>query len=347
MLSWTKHTLKFIVPGGTSRGVLQEKDSYLLRWNIDGQSYYAECGLLKGLSIDRLGNYEDVLNQLSCKLSQTKDCDFCLKDYPSIQMGLEMLELQRKTGKSFSFYPGAEENLKSGIPINGLIWMGKKDYMCQQIREKLEVGFRCLKIKIGAIEWDVEHDLLKRIREEYNSSGLELRVDANGAFLPNTAPKILDDLSKLGVHSIEQPIKAGQWEEMAKLCETSPVDIALDEELIGNNAHRQELLETIKPQYIILKPSLLGGFSESEKWMDEADKLGIKYWVTSALESNIGLNAIAQFTVHKNLKMPQGLGTGSLYLNNFSSPLEVLCDNLIYNQENSWNTEQIDRTFHE
>lgn len=346
MLSWTKHTLKFIVPGGTSRGVLQEKDSYLLRWNVDGQSYYAECGLIRGLSIDRMGNYEDVLNQLSCKLSQKKECDFSLHNYPSIQMGLEMLKLQRKNQKSFCFYKGTDETLKNGIPINGLIWMGEKDYMCQQIREKLEKGFRCLKMKIGAIEWDAEYDLLKRIREEYHPDELELRVDANGAFLPNTAPKILDDLAKLGIHSIEQPIKAGQWEEMAKLCNNPPLPIALDEELIGQNEHKAQLIKAIKPQYIILKPSLLGGFSESEKWMEAADKNGIKYWVTSALESNIGLNAIAQFTAFKKLDMPQGLGTGSLYLNNFSSPLEVVCDSLMHNPNKNWDVKQIDRTFH-
>ena len=211
------------------------------------------------------------------------------------------------------------------IPINGLIWMGDKDYMQQQIREKLSQGFHCIKMKIGAIDFETEYQLLKNIRQEYAPSDIELRVDANGAFSPLEALEKLKRLADLQIHSIEQPIRAGQYEQMARLCEASPLPIALDEELIGVACpeRKKEILQWIRPAYIILKPSLIGGYRGSEEWIDLAEKQGIGWWVTSALEGNVGLSAIAQWTYTLKNPLPQGLGTGSLYTNNFPSSLEV------------------------
>ncbi|MDP5061772.1 MAG: o-succinylbenzoate synthase, partial [Maribacter sp.] len=230
------------------------------------------------------------------------------------------------------------------ISINGLVWMGDKEFMYRQIEEKLKDGFSCIKMKIGAIDFDTEIALLKSIRERYSKEAIELRVDANGAFSPQEALSKLETLSKLDLHSIEQPIKQGQAEEMKKLCSNTPLPIALDEELIGvvDVAKKQELLLSIKPQYIILKPSLVGGFAGSDEWISIAEKNNIEWWVTSALESNIGLNAIAQWTATLGNEMPQGLGTGSLFTNNMESPLEVNQGGLFYNSSKKWNTNLIE-----
>ena len=224
------------------------------------------------------------------------------------------------------------------IPINGLIWMGKVDFMRQQIIAKLENGFTCLKLKIGAIDFATELELLASIRQEFSADEIEIRVDANGAFTPETALEKLQRLAEYDLHSIEQPIKQGQWEQMALLCEHSPIPIALDEELIGINQtkEKQELLDVIRPQYIILKPSLVGGFRASQEWIAEAEKRNLPWWITSALESNIGLNAIAQFTANTNNNLPQGLGTGQLYTNNIPSPLEVEAGQIYYRHDLTW-----------
>ena len=239
----------------------------------------------------------------------------------------------------FTLFPSGFSSGLNTIPINGLIWMGNEAFMKKQIQEKIEAGFRCIKMKIGAIDFEAELNLLKSIRKEFSEVDIELRVDANGAFNPSEALEKLKRLSDFKLHSIEQPIKQGQIEEMAVLCKKTPLPIALDEELIGvfSMTDKQNLLETIKPQFIILKPTLVGGFKGSEEWIEQANSLNIGWWITSALESNIGLNAIAQWTYTLNSKLPQGLGTGSLYTNNFDSPLTIQNGALQYDVAKSWN----------
>jgi len=236
------------------------------------------------------------------------------------------------------FFPSPFTKGEQAMDINGLIWMGEKDFMFSQVEQKLEQGFDCIKLKIGAIDWKEELSLLKHIRKRFPAERVELRVDANGAFTAKNALGKLEELAELKIHSIEQPIKAGQWNAMANLCNNSPVPVALDEELIGITECKikNELIEKVQPQYIILKPSLLGGFNESEEWIDIAEKFDTGWWVTSALESNVGLNAIAQWTFTFGNTMPQGLGTGKLYTNNISAPLEISNGQLHYNPDKEW-----------
>lgn len=298
-----------------------------------------ECGLFRGLSYDDRQDYEAKLQWL-CKHIEL-DHDNLLNElieYPSIQFGLEQAFLSFKSHNLFDLFPSEFSQGKDHININGLIWMGDEDFMQEQIALKLEQGFTTLKMKIGAIDFETELNILKKIRTHYSAAELELRVDANGAFNPDDALLKLQRLDAYDIHSIEQPIKAGQWEQMSHLCALSPIDIALDEELIGvlKRGQKQELLEEIKPQYIILKPSLVGGFRGSREWIDLAEKSGIAWWVTSALESNIGLNAIAQFTYTLNNKMPQGLGTGGLFDNNIESPLVVKKGALHFDMTKKW-----------
>ena len=248
-----------------------------------------------------------------------------LKTFPSIQFGVEQAFRSVVAPQWYELFPSNFTKGKDAIPINGLIWMGSPDFMKEQIKEKLAQGFRCIKMKIGAIDFEEEYRILKALRNEFSASDIEIRVDANGAFQATEALRYLERLATLQLHSIEQPIRAGQWEAMAELCEQTPLPIALDEELIGifTREEKQRLLREIQPQYIILKPSLIGGYSGSEEWITLAETLGIGWWVTSALESNIGLNAIAQWTYTLRNPMPQGLGTGTLYTNNIPFPLYV------------------------
>ena len=259
-------------------------------------------------------------------------------EFPSIQFGLEQALLSVKSVNPFVLFPSNFTESKDSVNINGLIWMGSEAFMKKQIADKLETGFSTIKMKIGAIDFETELALLKSIRKEFSSNEIELRVDANGAFAPKEALDKLKRLSDFELHSIEQPIKQGQIGEMADLCAKTPIPIALDEELIGvfDVTKKKELLLTIKPQYIILKPSLVGGIRSSEEWIDLAEKQQAGWWITSALESNIGLNAIAQWTYTLRNKMPQGLGTGSLFTNNIESPLEVKNGYLHYNTNKNW-----------
>ena len=325
--TFQKYTLQFKRPAGTSRGVLTEKPTWLLTIEHNGRCGIGECSPLPGLSIDDISDYERSKLLWTCAhISLGKEALWGqLKSYPSIQFGVEQafLSLEAKQEGVLFHSPFTEGQVP--IPITGLIWMGDKDYMQQQIREKLSQGFHCIKMKIGAIDFETEYALLKGIRQQYAPSDIELRVDANGAFSPLEALEKLKRLSDLEIHSIEQPIRTGQYEQMARLCEASPLPIALDEELIGVACpeRKKEILQWIRPAYIILKPSLIGGYRGSEEWIDLAEKQGIGWWVTSALEGNVGLSAIAQWTYTQGNPMPQGLGTGSLYTNNFPSSLEV------------------------
>ena len=280
-------------------------------------------------------------------ITSIKDLPFLvaeLVEFPSIQIGLEMAFKSLESKDGFNLFPSQFIQNEAPISINGLIWMGDKAFMKQQIKDKLEAGFSCIKLKIGAIDFSSEIELLKSIRQEFSVNDIELRVDANGAFSPQEALEKLKRLSQFDLHSIEQPIKQGQWNDMAKLCESTPLPIALDEELIGvfSEEKKKEMLSLINPQYIILKPTLVGGFRGSEQWIDLAEQQDVKWWVTSALESNIGLNAIAQWTYTLNSKLPQGLGTGSLFTNNFDSPLVVKNGTLQYNNNRDWNTSILD-----
>jgi o-succinylbenzoate synthase len=334
--SITKHTLKFKQPSGTSRGVLHDKDSWILKlWENSNPHKIGlgEASIIKTLSPDWGDEYEDKLKEVVAHIDEIIENDLqTLNEFPSIYFAVEMALIDLKNGGKQVLFPSSFTQGIESIPINGLIWMGDEKFMHEQIEDKITAGFTCIKMKIGAIDFEKEIKLLQSIRKRFNPAEIELRVDANGAFSPTDALAKLKELSGLDLHSIEQPIKQGQISEMKKLCATTPLPIALDEELIGVNdiADKEDLLTQIRPQYIILKPSLIGGFKGSDEWIELAEKLNIRWWITSALESNIGLNAIAQYTFTKNNTLPQGLGTGQLYTNNFDSPLQINSGRLVY-----------------
>jgi len=311
-----ERVLHFKQPAGTSRGVYTTRRIWLIT-ATDAAGHVmgiGECAPLPQLSCDDVPNYAEVLRGFCDEVERTGLIPYeALRPYPSMLFGLEntILTPQKPTPNS--------------IPINGLVWMGTFEEMHQRIEEKLAAGFRCVKLKIGAIDWEREIALIRFIRERYSRQQIELRVDANGGFTVEQAMSRLEELAKYDIHSIEQPIKAGNWKEMARLCRESPLPIALDEELIGVNTQEAKaaLLDTIRPQYIILKPSLHGGMRGSEEWIRLARERGISSWITSALESNIGLCAIARFTVKMygpHIAMPQGLGTGQLFTDNIELP---------------------------
>ncbi|GAA4807821.1 o-succinylbenzoate synthase [Litoribaculum gwangyangense] len=332
--SYKPYILNFKSPSGTSRGILKTKETWFITLKQDNKKGVGECGLFRGLSVDDTENYKQKLKWVCDNISLGLDKLLPeLSEFPSIQFGLETVFKSLKSTTPFELFPSKFTQGEDTIPINGLIWMGSETFMKKQIKEKIEEGFTCIKMKIGAIDFQTEINLLKSIRKEFSSKDIELRVDANGAFSTNEALEKLKSLSELDLHSIEQPIKQGQIQEMALLCEKTPLPIALDEELIGifSVTKKQELLQIIKPQYIILKPSLVGGFNGCDEWIQVAKEKNIGWWITSALESNIGLNAIAQYTYTKNNKLPQGLGTGSLFTNNFESSLLVKNGTLQYN----------------
>jgi o-succinylbenzoate synthase len=322
-----EHLLHFKQPAGTSRGVYTTRRSWFLRVSDGSAVGVGECAPLPQLSCDDLPNYGAVLRRFCDEVEQMGEIPYePLRDYPSMLFGLETALLSLRRGSLLFDTPFARG--LQGIPINGLVWMGTFEEMQQRIEEKLSQGFHCVKLKIGAIDFDAELELIKKIRSRFNYHDVELRVDANGAFSFEEALYKLELLSQYALHSIEQPIKAGQWSFMAELCRESPLPIALDEELIGVNDpdQKRQMLNIIRPRYIILKPSLHGGMMGVREWIDVARDMRIGSWITSALESNIGLNAIAQFcsTVYgDNITFPQGLGTGLLFTDNIPLPLEI------------------------
>lgn len=365
----SERTLHFKQPAGTSRGVYTTRHSYYLTLTSDelpGVEGVGECATLPDLSCDAKPEYEMTLRQVCQMVEQMGRIPYdMIRAYPSITFGLEtafasffdaakkFLEIVPTEGASSSSemlkqkgvsVPAGMENLtelfdspfgrgEEGITINGLVWMGTYEEMLARLEEKLQAGFHCVKLKIGAIDFFKELDLIKRIRDVYTKEQVELRVDANGGFLPENAMSQLEALAKYDIHSIEQPIKQHQWPKMAQLCRETPLLIALDEELIGVNVRsmKQALLDTVRPQYIILKPSLHGGIYGCNEWIELANQRGIGSWITSALESNIGLNAIAHYAAKvygSNVKMPQGLGTGQLFTDNIPMPLEIRGDKL-------------------
>jgi len=337
-----KYTLHFKQASGTSRGVLHTKDTWFIRvYQNESDKLFGlgEINMFQGLSFDDRPDFHIKLKELEKNPEYfISHLHSALKDFPAIRFGLETAILDFHQKQNRIIFPSNFTQGKEGIPINGLIWMGSKDFMLQQIQNKLDSGFKCLKMKIGAINFDTEVSILQSIRKKYNHHNLELRVDANGAFNHTDALEKLKTLSKLNLHSIEQPIRQGNLETMRSLCLNTPLPIALDEELIGINikTEKAELLSEIKPQYIILKPALLGGFQASEEWIHLANENNIDWWVTSALESNIGLSAIAQWTYQVKKMKYQGLGTGQLYTNNIESPLNIIGEELFYHPENKW-----------
>ncbi len=344
---YIKYRLNFRKPAGTSRGVLTTKDSYFICLEDSenpGIKGIGECSLIPGLSIDHTPGFEEALKGICEKISMGKvDPEDPIPGYPSMQFGFETAYLDLNSGGERILFPSAFTLGKEGIPINGLIWMGSKKEMLRQVKEKLNQGFSVLKFKVGAIDFNEEKDLIASVRKEYGEKELEIRLDANGAWPFEEAMKKLNLLSEYQIHSLEQPIKAGQAEEMADICSRSPIPIALDEELIGvyDEAKKRTLLETIRPPFIILKPGLIGGIKAAREWMLMAEEMNIGWWITSALESNIGLNAIAQWSAILHTTLPQGLGTGSLYKNNIPSPLKVIKESLYYLPDTRWEHEQI------
>jgi L-Ala-D/L-Glu epimerase len=340
--TYQKYMLRFKKPGGTSRGVLHEKETWILSMFDDAninKKAWGECGVFRGLSFDDRADYENKLKEVCKKLPFEKEEILpLLNEWPSIYFGVETVLKDWENNCSRILFKSDFTENQSGISINGLIWMGSKEEMLSQIKAKLKDGFQCLKMKIGAIDFENELEILQTIRKEFTAKEIELRVDANGAFSFHEALEKLERLAELDIHSIEQPIRAGQVHEMAELVKKSPVPVALDEELIGifSLEKKKQLLEIINPPYIILKPTLVGGFYGTNEWIELIEKQGGKWWITSALESNIGLNAIAQFTYIKKNPLPQGLGTGQLYLNNFNSPLKIAAGKLFFDKNYQW-----------
>jgi o-succinylbenzoate synthase len=337
--TYQKYILNFKQPSGTSRGILHTKETFFLKLEDGSKKGVGECAVFRGLSIDDRPDYDKMLDFVCNNIDKGKGYLIShLTEFPSIQFGVEQAFLSLNSVDSFELLPSDFTKKQDLIEINGLIWMGTADFMKKQIKNKLDSGFRTIKMKIGAIDFNAELELLKSIRKEFSQNDVIIRVDANGAFKANEALEKLKYLSDLDIHSIEQPIKAGQWQKMAFLCEKTPLPIALDEELIGvfKIENKEKLIETIKPQFIILKPSLIGGIQGSNQWITIAKNQKIDWWITSALESNIGLNAIAQYTYSLNNPLPQGLGTGSLFTNNIDSPLVVKSGNLYYDKTKKW-----------
>ncbi len=329
--TFTYSPLTFKRPAGTSRGVLEIKHSWILSLEENGKTGKGECSVIPGLSLDYTSNeaYENELQILCDGINagsiQPQNWGTLFRNTSSLLFGLECAYLDLKNGGNQIYFDNSFSRGQQKIPINGLIWMGNEAFMSQQIEEKIKAGFHTIKMKIGAIDWDTEFALLKGIRKQFSPDEITLRVDANGGFSVKQAPELLEQLAQLDIHSIEQPIKANQWSEMSELCKSTPCPIALDEELIGINeiSEKGKLLDTISPQFIILKPSLHGGIQGCKEWISMAEERKIPWWMTSALESNIGLKAICEFTAQYDNPLPQGLGTGGLYTTNFPSNLRV------------------------
>lgn len=334
--SYFDRLLHFKQPAGTSRGVYTTHHSYYVTLEQDGVQGVGECSVLPDLSCDAMprARYEALLREACRNVERTGEIPYdCLRPYPSVLFGLETAMAQLRAHGSPALFDTPFARGEEGIVINGLVWMGTFEQMSARMEEKLAAGFRCVKLKIGAIDWQRELELIRHIRSRYTREQIELRVDANGGFSPDNASERLDALAQYGIHSIEQPIRPRQWPEMARLCRVSPLPIALDEELIGVNdpGEKTRLLDELRPAYIVLKPSLHGGMAGCREWIRLARERGIGSWITSALESNVGLNAVAHLCAEvygPYILMPQGLGTGMLYTDNIDMPLQIRGDKL-------------------
>ncbi|MDE5888193.1 MAG: o-succinylbenzoate synthase [Muribaculaceae bacterium] len=342
-LAFAPYLLHFKQPGGTSRGIMTEKPTFLVKvFDENDPDHFGigEAAVFPGLSPEADGNYVWKLTEVLANVAIGKPTD--LSRHSSIQFGLEQAILDFSNGCNGIYFPSDFTIGKSQIEINGLVWMGNFDEMISRIDEKVRNGFKCLKLKIGAIDWKKEIEMIEYVRSHYSSRQLMIRVDANGGFSMENALPRLRRLARLDIHSIEQPIPAGHPELMAFLCAESPLPIALDEELIGKGTieERMHTLDLIKPAFIILKPALCGGFSGGTEWISLARERGIGWWITSALESNVGLNAIAQWTASMQAEGPQGLGTGGVFTDNFITPVSLDKDQLSFNPSEKFNYDQ-------
>lgn len=343
--AYAPYTLNFLFEARTSRETMHCKPTYFVKvWAEDSPEVYGigECALFRGLSCDDTPDYEQRLLE-TCRNINSVDSE-SLRNMPSILFGVETAILDLKNGGKRIPFNTPWNNGETSISINGLVWMGSVELMRERIEQKLSEGFRCIKFKIGGEDFEQEFGLLKALRDRFTPEELEIRLDANGAFTPQNALERLNRLSQLTIHSLEQPIKAGQWSELKRICAQSPIPIALDEELIGVNAPADKfrMLQEIKPQYIILKPALCGSFSGASEWISMAQLLDIGWWATSALESNIGLNAIGEWVSTLGVTIPQGLGTGGLYSNNIKSPLYCKGPHLFHDASNHWIIPKLD-----
>ena len=339
--TYISHTLRFKRPAGTSRGVLKTKPCWYLILRDDlGNTGYGEVSLIPGLSLEDPDELEIRLDHI-CKLISRGEMspDQSLPALPGIRFALETARADLQSGGKQVLFPSDFTRGLEGIPINGLIWMGDRESMLRQIEEKIQLGFRVLKMKVGALEHRVELEVVGSIRERFGPADLELRLDANGAWSEEEALQKIGQFAAHGIHSLEQPVPAGNPESMARTCRGSEIPVALDEELIGvlEPEKKRALIETIRPTYLILKPGLLGGFRACEEWIGLAGELDTGWWITSALESDLGLNAIAQWTYSLGLDLPQGLGTGQLFTNNLPSPLTIRGEQLWHLPDNPWN----------
>jgi o-succinylbenzoate synthase len=319
-----KYALQFVYPMGTSRGVLRERDIFLLFLSSGSATGIGECAPLPGLSADDRPDYGAKVTQICRYISAGQDpAAFELAQWPSLRFGLETAVMSLRSADANVLFDTPFTRGAAGIAINGLVAMGDIDQMYQQACQKIAQGFTCLKFKIGALRFDDECRLIADIRSRH--SEVEIRLDANGAFTAAEALEKIGALAPYQIHSIEQPIRPGQWRQLAEICQASPVAVALDEELIGiaEPVRMTEMLDQIRPAFIVLKPSLVGGFAVAERWIRAAGGLGIAYWVTSMLESNVGLNAISQWVSTLDSEIPQGLGTGRLFARNFASALQI------------------------
>jgi O-succinylbenzoate synthase len=337
--NYFRYDLDFKQAAGTSRGVLHSKESWFIVLEHDHKKGIGECGILRGLSHDDRPDYEEKLRWV-CEHIHLGETQLRqeLREFPSIQFGLEMAFRSLESKNPFVLFPSTFTQGIQHIPINGLVWMGDIVFMKAQLDNKIAQGFRCVKLKIGALDFEQELNLLRQIRSHFSADQIEIRLDANCAFTAVDALAKLQQLSVYQIHSIEQPLVINQRDLLCELLQASPIPIALDEELIGLTTleAKRNLLQQCKPDYLIFKPSFIGGFKGTLEWIELADKFGIDWWITSALESNIGLNAIAQFTATLNNPLPQGLGTGGLYTNNFDCPLQVNQGFLSYNPAVDW-----------
>jgi len=322
---YKKQELQFKRPAGTSRGIYNRRTVWYLFLQENGKTSIGECAPLPGLSPESPEEVELLLKEICAAPEKFIRQEDLLKTVSSVRFGLETAWLDLQNGGQQKLFTSAFTSGERGIAINGLVWMGNAGYMQEQIREKLDAGYRCIKLKIGAIDFEKELELLQGIRDEFCADAIVLRVDANGAFKPEEVLEKLNRLADLEIHSIEQPIAAGNRDKMAQLCDETPVPVALDEELIGISEREEKgkLLDQVRPQYLVLKPSLHGGLSGCEEWIELAEQRSMGWWITSCLESNVGLNAIAQWTSTHQVTMHQGLGTGLLFTNNIESPLEI------------------------
>ncbi len=356
-LDWATHTLNFTFDAGTSRGVLREKTTWIIKVSKIGSPELfglGEAGPLKGLSPEDQEDFPSVFKALREELAITRvpkneaealtlASQLVSAAYPSVRFAVETALLDLINGSTRKIFANPFSMGKKPIPINGLIWMGDKDFMQQQIKDKLAEGYKCLKLKIGSLDFSTECEILAGIRKKFGADDLMIRLDANGGFTTSEALIKLEKLTRYKVHSVEQPVQPGQWEAYHVLCNRTPIPIALDEELItiDTTPRKAELLDFIQPQFLVIKPTLLGGFQQSFEWIELAEKRKIGWWITSALESNIGLNAIAQFAAEFSVSKMHGLGTGQLYSNNFTSPLFISHGFLNSGMSNIWDLRQL------